>query len=236
MVKERFEGVPVGSGTILQNPKSTPNTPLEVGHPGPAELSPDQSTQTQYLGIGNVLTEGTSNGYDGEREDNNGGLEQTQKKDEEPWKLILGRKRVNPQNRSPATPQDTVAGPTTSQEPSHTAKTTQAEPDRRHGPMPAPAPPQESTPRPTYNRFRLAIRGEGDITATPRAEHMPSTNYFNNAAPTGDSYAKCLGKSFAPLGTTRGARIMAIKSEYEKRHPPGTTPAEASRGTSEENK
>ena len=67
MVKERFEGVPVGSGTILQNPKTTSNTPLEADHPGPAELSPDQSTQTQDFGIGENLTEETSDSDDREK-------------------------------------------------------------------------------------------------------------------------------------------------------------------------
>ena len=58
LVKEGVEGAPVGSGPFLQNQKPTLNTPLEADHPGPAELSSDQPTQTQFFGIGNILIEG----------------------------------------------------------------------------------------------------------------------------------------------------------------------------------
>ena len=104
LVKQGAEGAPVGSGTTLQDPNPTPNTPLEADHPGPAELSPDNSTQTQNFGIGNLLTEGTSDGNDREKEEDNGSKEQTQKQDEEPWKNIIGKNRGKSQNRSPATP------------------------------------------------------------------------------------------------------------------------------------
>ena len=67
-------------------------TPMEADHPGPVDLSPYLYTQTQDFGIGNILTEGTSDVDDGEKQEDGGGKDQTENKDEELWKLILGRK------------------------------------------------------------------------------------------------------------------------------------------------
>ena len=162
LVKEGVEGAPVGSGPVLQNQKPTSNTPLEADHPGPAELSPDQPTQTQDFGIGNILTEGTSDGDDGKKQEDSGGRNQTEKKDEEPWKLILGGKKGNSQNRSEERKAVT-----------HTGKLTQAGPSRHPGPKHTPTPSQVSTPRPTYNQARMGIRGDRETQATPRTDQKP---------------------------------------------------------------
>ena len=183
------------------------NTPLEADHPGPAELFPDQPTQTQDFGIGEILTEGTSNGDDREKQENNGGRNQTQN-DEDLWKLVLERKkRGKPENRSEERESVICTG-----------KLTQANPSIHPIPKHTPAPPQVSTSRPTYNWVRLAIRGDRETQATPRTDQKPPSNYFGKAAPTGASYAECMGKAHAPLRTTRGARIMVGKKEYEKRN------------------
>ena len=82
-----------------------------------------------------------------------------------------------------------------------------------------------TTPRTTYNQVQLGLRGEEEAKSTAM---RPWKNYFSKAAPTGATYAECLGKSRAPLGSTRGARIVARKREFKKREHSGLTPAEAS--------
>ena len=84
---------------------------------------------------------------------------------------------------------------------------------------------KETVPRPTYNQVTLGLRGEEE--AKPTATRPPNT-YFRKAAPTGATYAECLGKAHAPLGATRGARLMARKREFNKHQNYGPTPAEAS--------
>ena len=80
LVKEGVEGAPVESGPVPHNQKPSLNTPLEADHPGPAELSPDHPNQTQDFRIGNILTEGKSDGDQGEEQKDNGGRNQTEKR------------------------------------------------------------------------------------------------------------------------------------------------------------
>ena len=65
---------------------------------------------------------------------------------------------------------------------------------------------------------------------------MPSLTYFIKATPTRASYAECLGKSRAPLGTIRESRRVARAAKYKKSHPPWTTPPEATGIIAEEKK
>ena len=56
----------------------------------PQDAVSRQVDPNKNFGIRNFLTEGTSDGNDREKEDDNGVLERKPQQDEEPWKLILG--------------------------------------------------------------------------------------------------------------------------------------------------
>ena len=81
-----------------------------------------------------------------------------------------------------------------------------------------------TAPRPTYNQVTLGLRGEEEEKSTVT---QPPKAYFSKAVPTGATYAQCLGQARAPLGATRGARLLARKKDYTKHPNSGPTPAEA---------
>ena len=185
------------------------NTNTVEGGWSEKKIRADHPTQAQGFGIGNMLTAGTSDGDDEKDQDRNSGSKTMESTAAEPWTLVTGKKQGRQhklgeeQEERTSTDRPDYEGPTRDKD--NNIKAT--------------------TPRPTYNQVQLGRRGAEEAKSTAM---RPSKKYFSKAAPTGATYAECLGKAQAPLGSTRGARIAARKRDFKRRQHYGPTPAEAS--------
>ena len=173
------------------------------------KISVNHPSQAQGFGIGDMLTAGTLDGEVTSNEDSNSGSSTSGSTSKEPWTLVTKNKQGN-QLKPAEYHEERESTDLTSKGGATRDKVINK---------------KITVPRPTCNQVTLGIRGEEEekymVTQPPKT-------YFSKAAPTGATYAKCLGQARAPLGATRGARLMARKREFKKHQNSGPTPAEAS--------